>query len=51
MVSLIFKFFATLHGLWDLSSLLRDRTQAPPQGKCRVSTNGPAGKSQGTLYL
>ena len=40
-----FFFLAALQGLWDLSSLTGNGTQAPQQRKRRVLTTGPPGKS------
>ena len=40
-----FFFFAALQGLWGLSSLTGNGTQAPQQGKRGVLTTGPPGKS------
>ena len=43
-------FLATLCSMWDLSSLTRDRTHAPPlQRKHRVLTTGLSGKSLGCM--
>ena len=40
-----FFFLAALQGLWGLSSLTGNGTQAPQQGKRGVLTTGPPGKS------
>ena len=42
--SFFFFFFATSHGTWDLSSLIRDRTQSPLHLECGVLTTGLPGK-------
>ena len=42
---LLLLFLPMLSGLWDLSSLTRDQTHAPCNGKCWVLTSGPPGKS------
>ena len=44
-----FFFFATSCGLWDLSALARDWTQAP--WKCWVPTTRPPGNSQCSTWL
>ena len=44
-------FFAVLRGLWDLSSLNRDRTFPPLQWERGVLTTGPPGKSLLALVL
>ena len=38
-------FLVVPHGIWDLSSLTRDRTSGPWMWKRRVITTGPPGKS------
>ena len=38
-------FLAVPHGMWDLSSLARDRTPCPLHWKHGVLTSGPQGKS------
>ena len=42
---LFFFFLAMLHGVWDLSSLTRDRNQALLHWECGVLTTGPPGKA------
>ena len=44
-------FLAVLHGLWDLSSPTRDRTQGPWQSKCQVLTTEPPGSPPGAAPL
>ena len=43
-------FLAVPQGMWDLSSLTRDRTRAPLKWKCRVSTTGLPGKCPNILF-
>ena len=43
VISLSFVFLSAPCGLWDLSSLSRDRTQAQLQRKCPALTAGPPG--------
>ena len=48
---LLFRFLAKTHGLWDLSSLTRDRTRAPSSVKCRVLPARLLGKLDVFRYL
>ena len=48
---LLFRFLAKTHGLWDLSSLTRDQTQAPSSVKCRVLPTRLLGKLDVFCYL
>ena len=49
-IHVTFLFFWS-HGLWDLSSPTRDRTQRPLPWKHEVLTTGPPGNSQYVTFL
>ena len=45
LLYIFFSFLATPHGLWDLSSPIRDQTRAPCIGRAESLTTGPPRES------